>query len=178
MAGTFTEKEIEFLAEDELISIVPNFRGETFHMISGEFGPFRPQIALEVPLWLALALKSRGKCTIQPPEWMSVEKLTATLQSERVSSREFQPLPFHYLEIANLLIDAERRGEDIPDKYHVKSLLKDIQDVRLLKIQEGLSGLTGRQRVVKVANLSALEVNMIRPFFSKALATFFELGTD
>lgn len=38
----------------------------------GDFGPFRPQIATQVPLWLAVALKKRGKCTIRAPEWMSV----------------------------------------------------------------------------------------------------------
>ncbi|GMP29302.1 hypothetical protein CsSME_00004466 [Camellia sinensis var. sinensis] len=45
---------------------------ETLNLICGDFGPFHPQIATQVPLWLAVALKKRGKCTIRPPEWMSV----------------------------------------------------------------------------------------------------------
>ena len=40
----------------------------------GDFGPFLPQLATKVPLWLAVALKKRGKCTIRSPEWMSVGK--------------------------------------------------------------------------------------------------------
>ncbi|MCD7464497.1 DNA replication protein psf2 [Datura stramonium] len=55
-------------------------RMEPLNLISGDFGPFRPQIAAQVPLWLAVALKKRGKCTIRPPEWMSVEKLTQVLR--------------------------------------------------------------------------------------------------
>jgi hypothetical protein len=42
--------------------------------VQGDFGPFRPQIPAKVPLWLAIALKKRGKCRIQPPNWMTVGK--------------------------------------------------------------------------------------------------------
>lgn len=41
----------------------------------GVFGPFYPQITTQVPMWLAVAMKKRGKCTIRPPEWMSVGEL-------------------------------------------------------------------------------------------------------
>ncbi|KAL6320074.1 hypothetical protein AAG906_004472 [Vitis piasezkii] len=85
----FSAQEVEFLGEDEMVEIVPNMRMDPefdmcmslfCHPISirmpeweiGDFGPFRPQIATQVPLWLAVALKKRGKCTIRPPEWMSV----------------------------------------------------------------------------------------------------------
>ncbi|RZR93086.1 hypothetical protein BHM03_00021490 [Ensete ventricosum] len=43
-----------------------------FVRFQGDFGPFRPNIASEVPLWLAVALKKRGKCDIRAPDWMSV----------------------------------------------------------------------------------------------------------
>lgn len=43
-----------------------------FVRCQGDFGPFRPNIASEVPLWLAVALKERGKCDIRAPDWMSV----------------------------------------------------------------------------------------------------------
>jgi GINS complex subunit 2 len=33
------------------------------------------------------------------------ERLTETLEVERDAPREFQPLPFHYVEIARLLLD-------------------------------------------------------------------------
>ncbi|ONK80269.1 uncharacterized protein A4U43_C01F15780 [Asparagus officinalis] len=40
--------------------------------LQGDYGPFFPQIATKMPLWLAVALRRHGKYTIRSPEWMSV----------------------------------------------------------------------------------------------------------
>ncbi|KAH8501544.1 hypothetical protein H0E87_016367 [Populus deltoides] len=112
----FSPGEIEFMAEDELVEIVPNLRMDSLNFICGDYVPFHPQLAAQVPLWLAVALKKRGKCTIRPPQWMSIENLAQVLELER-DSHAFQPLPFHYLEISRLLFDHAR--EDIPDMYMV-----------------------------------------------------------
>lgn len=37
----------------------------------GDVGPFQPQRPVQVPLWLAITLKTRHKCTIRPPDWLS-----------------------------------------------------------------------------------------------------------
>lgn len=155
-----------------MIEIVPNMRMEPLNLICGDFGLFRPQIATQVPLWLAVALKKRGKCTIRPPEWMSVETLTQVLEGERDNRSEFQSLPYHYVEISRLLFDHAR--EDIPDVYMVRSLIEDIKDVRFHKISIGLEDINGRTLAVKL-NLSAMEVNVIRPFVTGSLQTFCKL---
>lgn len=171
----FTAQEIEFVAEDELIEIVPNMRMDPLNLICGDFGPFLPQIAAQVPLWLAVALKKRGKCTIRPPEWMSVEKLTHVLEAERDSEREFQSLPFHYVEISRLLFDHAR--DDIPDGYMVRSLTEDIRDVRFHKVQSSLESFDGRTSAVQIKSLSAMEVNIVRPFVARALRSFQKLDS-
>ncbi|KAK1299133.1 DNA replication complex GINS protein PSF2 [Acorus calamus] len=168
----FTAPEVEFLAEDELVEIVPNMRMEALHMICGDFGPFMPQIAVKVPLWLAVALKKRGKCAIRPPEWMSVERLTQVCEAERESPREFQPLPFHYIEISRLLFD--HAHDDIPNLYMVRSLIEDIRNVRFHKVETGLETISGRTHAVKLKNLSAMEVNIVRPFVVRALQAFYK----
>lgn len=168
----FSAPEVEFLAEDEMMEIIPNMRMDALHMICGDFGPFLPQIAVKVPLWLAVALKKRGKCTIRPPEWMSVEKLTQILEAERESPREFQPLPFHYVEISRLLFDHAR--DDIPEMYMVRSLIEDIRDVRFHKVETGLETISARTHAVKLKNLSAMEVNIVRPFVMRALQAFYK----
>lgn len=174
-AATFTAAELEFLAEDELIEIVPNMRMDQLNLISGDFGPFRPQIATQVPLWLAVALKKRGKCTIRPPEWMSVEKLTRVLEAER-DSENFNPLPFHYVEVSRLLFDHAR--DDIPDIYMVRSLIEDIKDVRFHKIGTGLEIISKeRTYALRLKHLSAMEANIIRPFVTRALQTFYKLSS-
>ncbi|XP_073021665.1 DNA replication complex GINS protein PSF2 [Primulina huaijiensis] len=175
-ASAFSAAEMEFLAEDEMIEIVPNMRMEPLNFISGDFGPFRPQIPTEVPLWLAVSLRKRGKCTIRTPEWMSVEKLTQVLEAER-DSEKFQPLPFHYVEISRLLFDHAR--EDIPDVYMVRSLIEDIKDVRFHKIGTGLEIISKeRTYALRLKNLSAMEANIVRPFVTKALETFHKLSSS
>ncbi|KAA8534203.1 hypothetical protein F0562_031604 [Nyssa sinensis] len=173
--SAFSAAELEFLAEDEMVEIVPNMTMDTLNLICGDFGPFRPQIATQVPLWLAVALKKRGKCTIRPPEWMSVEKLTQVLEAERDSERFFQPLPFHYVEISRLLFDHAR--DDIPEVYMVRSLIEDIKDVRFHKIGTGLEIISERTHALKLKNLSAMEVNIVRPFVVRALQTFYKLDS-
>lgn len=170
--SVFSAEEVEFLAEDEMIEIVPNMTMDTLNLICGDFGPFLPQIATHVPLWLAVALKKRGKCTIRLPEWMSVDKLTDVLQTERDSTREFQPLPFHYVEISRLLFDHAR--DDIPDIYMVRSLIEDIRNVRFHKVESGLETISARTHAVKLKNLSAMEVNIVRPFVVRTLQAFFK----
>uniref|UniRef100_A0A2K6FMU9 GINS complex subunit 2 n=1 Tax=Propithecus coquereli TaxID=379532 RepID=A0A2K6FMU9_PROCO len=64
--------EVEFLAEKELVTIIPNFSLDKIYLIGGDLGPFNPGLPVEVPLWLAINLKQRQKCRLLPPEWMDV----------------------------------------------------------------------------------------------------------
>ncbi len=78
--------EIEFLAEDCSIEMVPNFNlTSVIHLISGDVGPFRAGLPVVVPLWLALNLKQQNKCRILTPEWMDVEKLEEIKEEEKNS---------------------------------------------------------------------------------------------
>ncbi|XP_015876885.2 DNA replication complex GINS protein PSF2 [Ziziphus jujuba] len=169
----FSAEELEFMAEDELVEIVPNMRMEPLNLLCGDYGPFFPQMVTQVPVWLAIALKKRGKCSIRPPEWMSVESLTRILESERESQDVFQVLPFHYVEISKLLFD--HAPGDIPDIYMVRSLIEDIRDVRFHKFETSLESFeAARSSAVRINNLSAMEVNIARPFVSRALQAFYK----
>ena len=68
-------RDIEFLAEKQLVSIVPNFKNPIIHLISGPVGPFRAGLPVKVPIWMAINLKKQQKCTIIPQEWMDSTKL-------------------------------------------------------------------------------------------------------
>lgn len=173
-SSAISAAELEFLAEDEMVEVVPNMRMETLNLICGDFGPFHPQIAIQVPLWLAVALKKRGKCTIKPPEWMSVENLTEVLEAER-DFETFQPLPFHYVEISRLLFD--HAPEDIQNVYMARSLIEDIKDVRLHKIGTGLDKISEQTTAVRLKNVSAMEANVVGPFVTKSLETFHKIGS-
>ncbi|XP_028754124.1 DNA replication complex GINS protein PSF2-like [Neltuma alba] len=166
----FSAEELEFVAEDDMVETVPNLKMGALNLVSGDFGPFAPQIATQVPLWLAMALKKRGKCSIRPPEWMSVDNLTQVLEAERESQEMSEKLPFHYVEISRLLFDHAR--DDIPHVYTVRSLIEDIRDVRFHKVRTDLEAFNGRTIAVKIKNLSAMEVNIVRPFIRRALQAF------
>mmetsp|Transcript_14213 Transcript_14213/g.57826 ORF Transcript_14213/g.57826 Transcript_14213/m.57826 type:complete len:132 (-) Transcript_14213:529-924(-) len=85
-----------------------------------QYGPFRPQIKVSVPLWLALILKKQGKCNIVAPKWLSSSSLRAVLESER-GDEIFQALPFHYVEIATDLCKHSR--DDLQDWSSIYDLM-------------------------------------------------------
>lgn len=120
--GDINCAENEFLAEDELITITPKFDHEIYHFISvcfsiyfymtgviissqGNFGPLEADINIDVPLWLAIALRRRDRCVIVPPLWLSVESLQRIIEEEKDSNTpQLTNIMFHYAEIANLLL--------------------------------------------------------------------------
>lgn len=53
----------------------PHVHARTRTRAQGTYGPFQPNMPTDVPLWMALMLRKRKKCRIQPPAWMSVENL-------------------------------------------------------------------------------------------------------
>ncbi|KAI3973504.1 hypothetical protein MKW92_000543 [Papaver armeniacum] len=152
----FSAAEVEFLAEDELVEIIPNMSMDSLNFICVIYLclcilivvilVLFPHIPTEVPIWLAMALK-RGKCAIRPPNWMSLE---------------FQPLPFHYVEISRLLFDHAR--DDIPD---VRTLVEDIRDVRFHKVESGF-------RQLVLVHMQSRYLNIVRPFFVRALQAFYK----
>uniref|UniRef100_A0A7S0X995 DNA replication complex GINS protein PSF2 n=1 Tax=Mantoniella antarctica TaxID=81844 RepID=A0A7S0X995_9CHLO len=168
-----THQEVHFVAEDEEIVVVPNFSLPPVHMLGGTYGPFRPQIPVGVPLWLAMILKKQGKCNVIPPRWLDVATLNSVIELERNSDEVFQALPFHYIELATDLCKYAR--EDLQDWSLSYDLLDSIRAIRLNKIQAGLRTLSSDAlKGIKIGNLSAMEVNIIRPFMSTALNHFLD----
>lgn len=58
-----------------------------------------------VPLWLARQLRKSRQCRIIPPQWMEVAWLEARLAEESENKDDFTTLPFHYLEIASVILE-------------------------------------------------------------------------
>ncbi|PSC71362.1 DNA replication complex GINS PSF2 [Micractinium conductrix] len=177
-----TPEEMYFNAKNEMITIVPNFSIPTENAsatcIGGEWGPFQPNRETQVPLWLAHTLWKRKRCAIKAPAWMNAEHLDAVLGLERQDASAFQPLPFHYIEVAYFLFTSGTDG-NLPqevfgdDLARVKDLVELVQKARMAKILAGLATLQGAI-TVKLNNLAALEINAVRPFFLGALDMFFK----
>ncbi|EJT53228.1 hypothetical protein A1Q2_03578 [Trichosporon asahii var. asahii CBS 8904] len=172
-----TPDEHTFLAEEEVIDIVPLFSMSKVRLISGIYGPFTPPSKATVPLWLALSLKRKRKCRIVAPDWLNPDKLTLLLKKERENAEGFEPLPRRFVETAKVLLDIA--PDDLAQPAMLRSLLKDIRETRQAKIRIGLqSEGVMRGRYLQVTNLTPLELCEIRPFLVKAMGMMQRLEKD
>jgi GINS complex subunit 2 len=168
----------EFLAEDVPITIVPNFEHSVLHFIAGDFGPFDPLTPVEVPLWLAIALKKRHKCQIEQPDWMDQEYLGRKLESEKEEGTLVE-MPYHYMETASLLFN--NALDDIRDAERIRTTLEDIENRRQAKLLSGLKSIGGAvsdgdpPTSANLSNVGAMELTSIRPFMVQAFDDFYFL---
>ncbi|XP_065174722.1 DNA replication complex GINS protein PSF2-like [Sycon ciliatum] len=160
--------EVEFLAEKELVFILPNFRLERLYLISGDVGPLQPNIQIEVPLWLAMHLKQRQKCRLQPPSWMQVDELEKLKRTE-AEADTFQPPPSpFYREIMQAFLSCA--ADDVPDADAVQALVQDLWDLRSAKLRRSIATMV-REQATRAAlnNMTLMEINACRPFLKEAL---------
>ncbi|KAI0692663.1 hypothetical protein BC835DRAFT_1356407 [Cytidiella melzeri] len=168
-----TPPELELIASEHLVEIVPLVAMERTAFISGAYGPLRPPHQCKVPIWMATNLKLKKKCHIVPPDWLNTEYLQDRLYHE-TSKVDFSEMPFRFAEIAKVLLDVASDDFHNPDK--IQSLLKDIREARQAKSREGLSRLDHSE--LGLTNLCAMEINEIRPFFVRAMGVLTQLVKD
>ncbi|KAK0620130.1 DNA replication complex GINS protein PSF2 [Immersiella caudata] len=77
-----TQPEVAFLAEMELVTIVPRQRLESIALLSGSTPPLRPPHRADLPLWLALLLKKQRRANIVPPPWLHPTSLSEIITRE------------------------------------------------------------------------------------------------
>jgi len=160
----WTPAESEFFAEQEIVEIVPNFRGAKMNFISGSFGPFKPAKPVNVPLWLAVYLKQRKRCDIQMPTWLDVDFLKKVRAEDKANGLQFSPaLPYYYNEIAQLLL--HECMEEIPNHKQLKSVLEDIQEQRKDKLSKVLKQIEGETPVKFLSNCGSNEVQTHRAVY-------------
>ncbi|CAK8675290.1 DNA replication complex GINS protein PSF2-like [Clavelina lepadiformis] len=166
--------DVEFIAEKELVKIVPNFALGKIYFISGDVGPFSPGLPVDVPLWLAIAIKQRQKCRVHPPEWLDVDKIE-TMKDDEIASEFFTELPNpHFCEVAQLLLT--HATDNIPNADLLRTLIKDIWDIRAAKLRSNIDKFVKLQAGhARLDNLSQMEINTIRPFLTASLDHMYQL---
>ncbi|KAJ6628926.1 DNA replication complex GINS protein PSF2 [Mycena sp. CBHHK59/15] len=170
LRASVTPPELELIACQQLVEIIPLIAMEKTAFISGAYGPLRPPHKARIPLWMAVNLKQKKKCHIIAPEWLSVDYLLEKL-SQETSQAEFTQLPFRFAEISRVLLDVA--SDDLPNPEKVRTLLKDLREARQAKARAGLESL--KHSTLGLSNLSAMEINEIRPFFIQAMAVLGQL---
>ncbi|KAI6650223.1 hypothetical protein LOD99_6140 [Oopsacas minuta] len=164
-----TPADLDYLAMNEVIFILPGFSLGRITLILGDFGPFVPSIATKAPLWFALYLKERKLCQIQVPSWLTCEWLETKRNEERSDpDGPLHPIHLHYMEISSILLN--HASDDIPQAEEIRTLIKDIWDMRMSKLRRSISIMIKEQHVhAQVKNISYMELFCIRPHLCNSL---------
>uniref|UniRef100_A0A182W8N7 DNA replication complex GINS protein PSF2 n=1 Tax=Anopheles minimus TaxID=112268 RepID=A0A182W8N7_9DIPT len=155
--------ELEFIGENSLISVIPNFNHDSIYLISGTIEPFRGGTPLYVPLWLGIHLRQQQKCRIVAPHWMDIDLLEDIKETEkRVSSFTKMPSP-NYMVEAKLILNTA--PEDVPSSDVIKTLIKDIYDVRCAKLRTTVENFVKSEgsHMVNLEHVTVLELHTIQP---------------
>ncbi|ODQ78023.1 hypothetical protein BABINDRAFT_40513 [Babjeviella inositovora NRRL Y-12698] len=163
---SFLPLEINFLAENELITILPRVSMKSVELIGTNLPNLNAMRRQEIPLWLALILKAQDKCQIIPPIWLNVAYLKARYDEELEFPNRFSSLPWHWLELSKMLLT--KASDDLTDAPHlIRSIIQDLREVRLVKSRKGLKELN--EAYLQLDNLSLMEINEIRPYVAEVM---------
>lgn len=170
LQSTFQPSELSFIAENQVIDIIPRQALDSIDLYSGTIASMRPPRRSSVPLWLAILLKRQRRATLVPPSWLTVESLESKLHDESSSDSRgqhsgFSDLPFQWIELSDLILDAA--PDDVPDVDIVRRLLRDIRETRQAKARDGLEVL--EDKVLQMDNIGWTEINEIRGVFAGSM---------
>ncbi|KAA8650617.1 hypothetical protein EYZ11_002752 [Aspergillus tanneri] len=231
-----TPPEISFLAEMELVTILPRQRLEGLDLLGGPVDPLLPPRRASLPLWLALLLKRQRRANILPPPWLHPESLSLILdietqhqdyqhafspppplpgqpglgdraQQRPIATPQYTPdghryypsspflpqnvaqdhvsagvppsLPFHWLEMGTMLLDAA--SDDLVEPDQIRRFLKELREVRTAKIRSGVDVLdaaaTGGGGVT-LTGVGAMELSEGRGFIAGVVDGLRRIGAS
>ncbi|OOF99695.1 hypothetical protein ASPCADRAFT_503673 [Aspergillus carbonarius ITEM 5010] len=229
-----TPPEISFLAEMEMVTILPRQRLEGLELLGGPVEPLLPPRRASLPLWLALLLKRQRRANILPPPWLHPESLELILEIEtqndeyqhafspppplpgQPTPRDRRPptaaprytpsgekyyiappflpqnmardhippgeppaLPFHWLEVGTMLLEAA--SDDLVEPDQTRRLLKELREVRMAKIRSGVDVLdaaaTGGGGVA-LTGVGAMELGEGRRFITGVVDGLRRIGAS
>jgi len=101
LSDTLTPSELCFIAENDLVEVLPRQRLTSHDLIGIKTPELRPLRRTKVPLWLAILLKRQQRATIIPPTWLSEDILSNCLREEESVETTFSSIvPPKWLEVA------------------------------------------------------------------------------
>ncbi|KAK4184829.1 GINS complex protein-domain-containing protein [Podospora australis] len=109
-----THAEVSFLAEMEMVTVVPRQRLDSIDLLSGKTPALRPPHRADLPLWLALLLKKQRRANIVPPPWLHPASLSQIVHRETKEdpSAFSEPPPLPSRASSRHPGFASRQGED------------------------------------------------------------------
>ena len=113
-------------------------------------------------------LRQRQKCRLLQPSWLTPETLESVREEEK-EAQYFTKLPAkNMFVVAKILLDVAL--VDLTQADRVKSLVKDIWDVRQAKLRKSVDAFvrSGLQHA-KLDHLELMELNAVRPMLPEAI---------
>lgn len=164
---TFEVGELNFLAGEEKVTILPRQPLDSIKLAGWRTPRLRPLRRAEVPLWFAILLKKKSRCSIIWPEWLNEETLDALVKEEEENPDRFTPLPpmWRFLALALLKVAPDDCNGDSDT---ISQYLQALKEVRLSKVRDGLTRIN--ESHMQMDNLGVLEVNEIRAVLAKSMS--------
>ena len=153
--------ELDYISDNYLIEIIPNFHSEKISLISGEYGPFKPNKIIKIPLWLAVKYRNNNQCKIIIPSIYENSYLNGVLESEKENKNSLFDLPPNFFEISNILFN--NAEEDFDDIKKTRCFVADIRTLRQNKINNMLKNIKNEDLYLKLNGLTSIELEQIRP---------------
>ena len=153
--------ESDFISENYLIEIIPNFHSDKISLVSGEYGPFKPNKIIKIPLWLAVKYRNNNQCKIIIPSIYENSYLNSVLESEKENKNSLFDLPPNFFEISNILFN--NAEDDFDDIKKTRCFVADIKTLRLNKINNMLKNIKNEDLYLKLNGLTSIELEQIRP---------------
>uniref|UniRef100_A0A0K0FHB5 GINS complex subunit 2 n=1 Tax=Strongyloides venezuelensis TaxID=75913 RepID=A0A0K0FHB5_STRVS len=155
-------EECQFIAEQSLITFVPNFNAEEEEFSSAGLIKFEAGLPVEIPIWMASILKARSKGSIVAPEWLNPQTIEQYIQSEK-EQFTFTMLPDNFFCISLILINKFKN--DIENIDTIKILIQDLWDKRLWKMRSSLVKFFVQKNMchVRINNITLFESCYIGP---------------
>ncbi|EEH45097.1 uncharacterized protein PADG_01247 [Paracoccidioides brasiliensis Pb18] len=100
---------------------------------------------------------------------------------DRLTSPSVSPsLPYHWLELATMLLDVA--SDDLVDADQIRRLIRDLREVRMAKMRIQVEGLdataVGGGDGLQLTGVGAMEIGESRAFMSGVAEIFRQLGTS
>ncbi|TKS70074.1 GINS protein PSF2 [Collichthys lucidus] len=176
--------EVEFLAEKEVVKIIPNFSLDKVYLIGGDLGPFNPGLPVGCPRVAGSEPKTETEVSglFLLHGWMLVSTVHADkLEEMRDLERKedaFTPVPSpYYMELTKLLLNYA--SDNIPKADEIRTLVKDIWDTRVAKLRLSADSFISQMEAhAKLDNLTLMEINTIRSFLLDSLNCMYKLRSN
>jgi GINS complex subunit 2 len=85
-------------------------------------------------------------------------------------------LPYHWLEMGEMLLDAA--ADDLVEPDSIRRLMRDLREIRMAKMRKGVEVLTGEGEGIRLDGAGAMEIGESRGFITGVIDGLRKIGAS